>query len=100
MKITGIKKAVGEYKRANAGGSYSSIYGHLMLDRSNGEVWTDQFCSIGHNSWTQYHDDAIINLVSWARFEGYEPYEYPVNMANVKMWATQACSEYARKEAQ
>lgn len=31
MKIKGLKAAVGDYKRANKGGSYSLLYGNLML---------------------------------------------------------------------
>ena len=34
MKITGVKKAVGTYKRANSGGYYRSSYGALMVDMS------------------------------------------------------------------
>lgn len=61
-KITGLKKAVGEYNRANAGGFYSSRYGYLMLDRSTGEVWTDEFCDYGHGTYKNYHSSDIINL--------------------------------------
>jgi hypothetical protein len=88
-KITGIKKAVGEYQRANAGGYYSARYGVMMLDRSTGEVWCDEFFSLGHNSWKVYHDAAIINL-------GREIVENgePVNMKTVKEYADRMCGEY------
>lgn len=51
IKIKGVKKAVGDYKRTNAEGWFSPRYGYLMLDRSTGEVWTDEFYSLGHNEW-------------------------------------------------
>lgn len=93
MKITGIKKAVGEYRRCNEGGYYSPRYGRMMLDRATGEVWVDEFYSIGHNSWKEYHDESIINIVNWAYDNGYA--EEPVNMANVKIWAEKACELWA-----
>lgn len=37
-KLIGLKKAVGEYKKYNAGGKYSPEYGLLMLDKSTGEL--------------------------------------------------------------
>lgn len=95
MKITGIKKAVGDYKRANAGGIFSPIYGCLMLDRSTGEVWTDEFYSLGHNEWKEYHDKSIINLVHWATYNYPEPCcEDMVSVINVKKWAEYACAKY------
>ena len=33
MKITGVKKAVGTYKRANSGGYYRSSYGALICQK-------------------------------------------------------------------
>ena len=64
MKIKGLKKAIGEYKAANNGGYYDSHYGKLMLDISTGKIWCDEFESIGHNSWNEYHDSNIIDLAS------------------------------------
>lgn len=48
MKIKGLKTAVGDYKRANKEGYYSPRYGYLMFDRESGEIWTDEFYSLGH----------------------------------------------------
>lgn len=62
MEITGLKKAIGDYKRYNAGGYYSPEYGRLMFDTSTGELWTDYFYSLGHNSWREYHDADIVDL--------------------------------------
>ncbi len=79
LKIKGLKKAVGEYKRYNSGGYYSPKYGELMFDKSNGELWTDEFYSIGQNSWNQYYSESIINLGRIMEKLGIE-----VNMQNVK----------------
>lgn len=88
-KITGIKKAVGEYQRANAGGHFSASYGVLMLDRGTGEVWCDYFHSVGHNEWKVYHDEAIINLGREIEADG-----EPVTMKTVKEYAEIMCGEY------
>ena len=88
-KITGIKKAVGEYKRANEGGYYSASYGILMLDRSTGEVWCDYFCSLGHNEWKVYHDAAIIDLGREIEQSGDS-----VSMKTVREYAERMCGEY------
>jgi hypothetical protein len=79
MKIKGLKKAVGAYKRANEGGYYSPYYGRLMYDKSNGTLWTDEFYSLGHNSWVEYNSDSIVNLGAMMADE-----EIAVNMENVK----------------
>jgi hypothetical protein len=79
MKIKGLKKAIGDYKRANAEGYYSPRYGRLMYDKADGEIWTDEFYSLGHNEWKEYHSDTIINLGSIM-----EEREIEINMQNVK----------------
>lgn len=62
MKIKGLKAAVGDYKRANKGGSYSLLYGNLMFDKESGKIWVDELCDLGHNSYVVYATDTIINL--------------------------------------
>ena len=79
MKISGLKKAVGEYQRANAGGYYSPRYGNLMFDPSDGTVWTDEFYSLGHNSWKEYHDRNITCISKTLNRMG-----VPVTMKNVR----------------
>ena len=79
MKIKGLKKAVGEYNRANAGGYTSPLYGELMFDTSDGEIWADTFCSIGHNEWKEYRSDSIINLGRMMKEQS-----IPVSMKTVK----------------
>ena len=91
MKIKGVKKAVGEYKCFNSGGYYSPEYGELMLDMSNGEVWTDRFYSLGHNEWNEYHSDAIINLGQMIVEDG-----ECVTMATVKEYATKMIQNYTK----
>lgn len=89
MKLEGLKKAVGEYQRANKGGYYSPEYGYLMLDRATGEVWTDYFNSIGHNSWKEYEDASIINLGKII-----ESREEKVTMETVKAYALDEIRKY------
>lgn len=62
MKIKGLKTAIGDYKRANKEGYYSPRYGYLMFDKEDGKIWTDEFYSLGHNEWKEYHSDTIVNL--------------------------------------
>lgn len=79
MKIKGLKKAVGDYQKANKGGYYSPKYGYLMFDKETGELWTDEFYSLGYNSWKEYRSDTIVNLGKIMIENGIE-----INMKNVK----------------
>lgn len=88
LKIKGLKKAVGEYKRYNTGGYYSPVYGRLMFDIATGELWTDYFYSIGHNSWNQYHSESIVNL---GRIM--ERLRIEINMHNVKNFIAENISD-------
>lgn len=72
LKLQGLNKAIGDYHRANSGGPYSPRYGVLMLDKSTGEIWTDEFYSLGQNDWKEYHSNDIINLGLIMENEGYE----------------------------
>lgn len=90
IKIKGIKKAVGEYNRANKGGRYSPRYANIMLDCNTGEVWTDEFYSIGHGDWKKYHDAAIINIGNTITENG-----DAITMKTVKAYAETACKAYA-----
>lgn len=62
MKLKKLKKAVRDYRKFNQGGIFSPEYGILMFDKSDGELWTDYFYSIGHNEWKVYHSDDIVYL--------------------------------------
>lgn len=59
LKMHGLRKVAGETKSLS--GPYSPEYLQLNYDRSTGEVWTDFFSSIGHNNWTEYHDENVFN---------------------------------------
>ena len=72
LKLKGLNKAIGDYHRANSGGPYSPRYGVLMLDKSTGEIWTDEFYSLGQNEWKEYHSKDIINLGLIMENDGYE----------------------------
>lgn len=79
MKIKGLKKAIGDYKRANKEGCYSPRYGYLMFDKEDGEIWTDEFYSLGHNEWKEYHSDTIVDIGKMMSDQ-----EIKINMKNVK----------------
>lgn len=60
IKMTGIKAAAAATKGLQ--GYYSGVYEELFYDRSTGEVWTKRQYSLGHNTWTEYHDKQIIKI--------------------------------------
>lgn len=72
LKLQGLNTAIGNYHRANSGGPYSPRYGYLMLDKSTGLIWCDEFYSLGHNEWISYHSSDIINLGIIMENQGYE----------------------------
>lgn len=96
MEIKGIKGAVKDYRSANKYGFLSPSYGYLMIDLEDGEVWTDYFCSIGHNNWNEYHKDSIVNLINYIQYIGVDIRDEPVNASNVKAWAEKAVAHYAK----
>ena len=82
IKITGIKKAIGDYNpwlrmdwRHTA---------NIMLDKSTGDVWTD--CFIDCNTWKEYHSDDIVSLSSYIR----KMTEEPFTMAILRKYAEMA----------
>ena len=64
LSIKGLKKASGcteDY------GSYSGRYVEIFFDRSTGEVWGNFQCSLGQNTWTEYHDPAVLKICNTSR---------------------------------
>ena len=59
LKIKGIKKIAGESKALCD--FYAGRYLQLNYNKKTGKAWTDYFCSLGQNSWKEYHDKNIIN---------------------------------------
>ena len=92
IEVKGLKKAVGDYQKANAGGAYDARYGTMMLDCNTGELWTDEFYSLGHNDWKEYHEQSIINLSGFMMEHQGE--DFKVNMVTVKEYAIKAIEEY------
>lgn len=89
MKIKNLKKAIGHYResnRTNAWG-YSRMRGELMLDRSTGELWVDDF--FDSYSWKEYKSESIVNLGRRMEDDGIE-----IKMANVKAYAEDLIREY------
>lgn len=72
LKLKGLNKAIGDYHRANSGSPYSARHGHLMLNKSTGEIWTDEFYGSNLNNWKEYHSKDIINLGLCMLDDGYE----------------------------
>ena len=56
-KFHGIKAAVGEMPRRN---NYDGTYLEVHYDMDEDEVYTHYHCCLGHNSWTEYHDSAVV----------------------------------------
>lgn len=79
LKLQGLNKAIGDYHRSNSGSPYSPRYGYLMLDKSTGEIWCDEFYNLGQNEWISYHSPDIINLGLIMKNQGYE-----INRESVK----------------
>lgn len=59
INIKGLKKASGATMNY---GAYSGKYDELFFDKASGKVWTVFQCSLGQNSWTEYHDSNVIKL--------------------------------------
>lgn len=86
-KNTGLKKAVGDYQKFNKGGRYDPHYGLLMFDKSTGELWTDEFYDLGHNSYIEYNSADIVDLVLEMRYyylREFGKYEPEITMKTVK----------------
>ena len=64
LMIKGLKQASGNTRNY---GDYSSEYDEIFYDMNSGEVWTRYQCSIGHNSWTEYHDPDVIKICNTGR---------------------------------
>lgn len=58
LTMTGLRKAASDTKGLT--GPYNSDYIQISYDTNGGTVLTNYHCSLGHNSWTQYHDRDII----------------------------------------
>ena len=57
LKMKGIKKASGDTCNYSSG-----HYIQISYDTETGDIMTDYHYSLGRNSWTQYHDPAIITI--------------------------------------
>lgn len=58
LKIKGLKKAASDSKKAIR---ENCTYLQLNYVKSEKRCFTDFLCSIGYNSWIQYHDNDYIN---------------------------------------
>lgn len=61
MQLKGLKKAVGDYQRANAEG-HSYVFGRLMFDVDSGELWTERIYKRNDNQRKAYPGRKVIDL--------------------------------------
>lgn len=60
LTMRGLRKAAGDTKGLT--GYYSGHYVQISYDTSDGEILTNYHYSLGHNTWSQYHDSDIITV--------------------------------------
>ena len=89
IKLSGIKKALGDYNRWLDGSYFHTA--KIMLDRSTGEVWCDVFENCNH--WKVYRNENIICLSGYVRLRT----DKPLTMQLLKEYAEIAIVCY-RKE--
>lgn len=58
LTMKGLRKASGDTQSYRDAASYDEIF----YNRESGEIWTRFQHSLGFNSWTQYHDPAIVKI--------------------------------------
>ncbi len=63
LKMRGLKAASGKTRNY---GYYSGHYVQISYDTDTGDVLADYHYSLGQNSWTRYHDPAIITIATTA----------------------------------
>lgn len=59
-KMNGLKAAAAETKGLR--GYYDAAYVQISYDRATGDVLTNYHVSLGHNSWTEYHDSDVVTV--------------------------------------
>jgi len=85
LKITGIKKAIGDYKDWKSYDWRRSA--KIMIDVLSGEIWTD--CFLDCNTWKNYHSSSISSLSSYIR----QYTDKPFTIVLLKEYAIQLMSE-------
>lgn len=89
LRMSGLRTVAGETKSLT--GSYSPEYLQLNYDRSTGEVWTDFFFSVGHNNWTKYQDENVLNCGNLCSHYTMQ------ELANIIYFAVQAADAAGRR---
>lgn len=86
MQYKGIKKAVGDAQQIERNAKKDdSWYYHIMVDFSNGEVWTDWFYSLGHNEWKVYHSKMICTVYGYEK-PTMKEVKKAINRRVVELW--------------
>ena len=86
IKVTGIKKAMGNYNQCDNWNRYGLFY----LDTKTGEVWCNVYNNC--NTWDEYHDKDIICLNPW---EYVSECENKLTMQLLKLAGERAIEEIA-----
>lgn len=61
VDMTKLKKAVNDFNRWQG-------HAEIMIDKADGDVWTDIFTS--DNNWNVYHDNTIVLVLAKDNFLG------------------------------
>lgn len=67
LKMVGLKKASGDTRDYDRDFYTRSNYIQISYDRDNGEILTNLHSSLGYNSWSEYHDPAVITICYTSR---------------------------------
>lgn len=97
-----IEKVFDQYLEDNKRSKFDPFYGVLMLDRSNGEMWVDEFNDLGHNQFNIYHSAAIIDLgreIEDAYMSGLIDWDEFTSWVGAKKIADKLCADWQEANA-
>lgn len=93
MALKGLKTAIGDYKKANAGGDFSPNYGVIMYNRKTESLWVDTFNDTTHMMRKMYEDANIVDLLKWSKANKRLTDNDKVCMNTIKRLATECTGE-------
>lgn len=64
LPMHGLRKAAGDTRNSLPA---RNCYMQISYDRDDGAILSDFHCSLGGNSWTQYHDASIITACTTSK---------------------------------
>lgn len=84
VKIKGLRKAVGERNNWIKRGYFRVA--NIMLDTSNGKIWSD--CFLTNNEWRIYKSDSVVNINHICHY-----YNMPLTMMGIKVALVKAMDD-------